>query len=146
MSSATSFKCGANEIRNSNFDGETIADAIASLGLALNITDDHEVEVNGVSQDGDYVIQADDNVEFKKNAGAKGSEVHVIVSHGANEVTITSRDGSTVSEVIRGAATALGIVGMDGITIKRNGVEVDGSARVYENDRIEANKSAGSKG
>jgi hypothetical protein len=143
---STSFKCGANEIRNANFDGETIADAIEALGMALNITADHDVRVNGVEQDGDYEIQAEDSIEFVKEAGAKGSEIHVVVSHGANELTVVSRDGSTVAEVLRGAASALGIVGMDGITIKRNGVEVDGSTRVSSGDRIEANKTAGTKG
>lgn len=140
------FVCGANSISNNNFIGEDIDTVKDSLGMALNITDDMVIKVNGNVEDGDYFIEAGDKVEFVKEAGAKGAEVHVIVSHGANEVTVTSRDGSTVAEVIRQATAALGIVGLDGLTIKRNGVEVDNNARIAGGDRIEVNKTAGSKG
>lgn len=144
---STKFTCGANELVNDSFNGQEIGDVIPQISNILNVTRDHQVRINGQEVASDYEIEAGDNVEFVKAAGQKGNdEVNVRVSFGANEVDITSRDGSTVLEVLEQAQGILGLRSMADTEIRRNGQPVSTRDTVHQGDTLEVRKNAGSKG
>lgn len=67
--------CGVNTIGVEDAEGKTIAEAIKAYGQVLNIPKENcKILVNGDEIfDRETVINSDDEVEFVKAAGEKGS-------------------------------------------------------------------------
>lgn len=68
---------GSNEYNDVNIGGKTIAQIRSEFAAIFGIESGATAFVNGDEKDEDYVVLADDEVEFVKSSGKKGS-VHTM--------------------------------------------------------------------
>jgi hypothetical protein len=64
--------CGIHSLPDLEIAGKTVKEVRKQLTSALNIGDEMAAVVNGNQVEGDYVLKADETLEFVRHAGSKG--------------------------------------------------------------------------
>ena len=73
MAGTATVSCGANDLTLEAFVGLSLASIKNQYREMLNIPTDAQVRVNGETPSNlEYIVQADDEVEFVKPSGSKG--------------------------------------------------------------------------
>ncbi len=132
---------GANEMNLDSLTGKTVKDAVVLLKGILGLTGDEKVKLNGIDATASQVIADEDEIEFAKDSGEKGS---VNVVNGANEMSLDSLVGKTIKDTVILLKGILGLTGEE--KVKLNGVDASAAQVIADEDELEFAKDSGAKG